>query len=174
MSEPVPPPPPPPPAPPGRPFSGEPRPAPRGCSRPLFFGCTAILVLLGVAAIVFVAKAKDQLSWTMRQLQQQVVAAMPADVTPAERQRLEHGFDAALKGIAEGRVESPALFALQRQLSNAAEKSQRKELTRDDVLDLLSALERVGGLLPAEPLGPEATEAPAAEPAAPTGDPPTP
>jgi hypothetical protein len=163
MSEPVPPPPPSaPPPPPGRPFTGAPRPAPRGCSRPLFVGCAALLVLLGIAAIVFVAKAKDLLGWTMRQLEQQVVASMPAEVTAAERARLERGFDAALARIAEGRVESPALFALQRQLSNAAEKSQRKELTRDDILDLLSALERVGGLLEDES-GEAAGAAPAAD-----------
>lgn len=158
--------PPPPPAPTGRPFTGEPRPAPRGCSRPLLVGCGALIVLLGIAAIVFVAKAKDLLAWTMGELEQQVVAAMPDDVTAPEQARLERGFDAALGRIREGQVEPPALFALQRQLSNAAEKSQKKTLTRDDVLDLLSALERVGGLLPpdtGEPL-PEESPAPAEEP----------
>jgi hypothetical protein len=63
--------------------------------------------------------------------------------------------------IRAGEVEVPALKALQAQLTAAAEKAPRQQLTREDVLDLLSALERVGGLLPATD----------AEPAAPPGEP---
>ena len=60
------------------------------------------------------------------------------------------------------------MTALQRQLQQAAEKAPGKKLTRDDVLDLLSALERVGGLLPpageaGEPGPPPAEAAPAVE-----------
>ena len=176
MTEPeLPPPPPsaPPPIVPGRPFTGEPRRAPSGCSRPLLFGCGGIVVLLGIAAIVFVIKAKDLLAWTMRELEQQVVAAWPADASADERARLDRGFAAALDKIKQGDVEPPALFALQRQLSKAAEKSQQRKLTRDDVLDLLSALERVGGLLTPDsdelPAPPAAEPAPAESSAAPPG-----
>jgi hypothetical protein len=141
--------PPPPPAAPPRPFSGEPKPlAGGGCGRPLLVGCGILVVLLGIAAIVFVAKAKDLLAWTMRELEEQVVASLPEEVTAEERARLDRGFERSLERIYAGEVEPPALYALQRQLMNAAEKSQAKTLTRDDVLDLLSALERVGGLLP--------------------------
>lgn len=155
MSEPTIPPPSPPAA--GRPFTGEPRPVRMsGCGRPALIGCGVVVVLLGVAAIVLVAKAKDLLAWTMGELQEQVMAALPEDVTAAERSRLDRGFDAALERIYAGEVEPPALYALQRQLMNAAEKSQAKTLTRDDALDLLSALERVGGLLPANAGEPEA------------------
>jgi len=119
-----------------------------GCGRPALIGCGILVVLLGIAGIVLIAKAKDLLGWTMRQLQAQVVAQLPDDVTADERARLDRGFKAALEKIGAGEVQPPALAALQRQLMNAAEKSQAKTLTRDDVLDLLSALERVGGLLP--------------------------
>jgi hypothetical protein len=145
----IPPPPPAPPPVPGRPFTGEPRALPTGgCSRPVLVGCGAVIVLLGIAGIVFVAKAKDILAYAMRELHEQVTSALPAEVTAAERRRLDRGFDAALERINAGQVEPPALYALQRQLMSAAEKSQSKSLTHDDVLDLLSALERVGGLLP--------------------------
>jgi len=137
-------------APPGLPFTGEPRPAPGGCSRPLLVGCGVLTVLLGIAAIVFVAKAKDLLAWTMRELEESVVAALPSDLTAEERRRLDRGFEAAVERIQSGQVEPPALFALQRQLTHAAERAQQKRLTRDDALDLLSALERVAGLLPAD------------------------
>jgi len=158
---------------PGRPYSGQPRALPGGgCGRPLLIGCGVVAVLLGVAGIIFVAKAKDLLAWTMKQLQTEVVAALPADVTADERARLDRGFDAAMQKIRDGQVEPPALFALQRQLSHAAEVSQQRKLTRDDVLDLLSALERVGGLLepsgeaPAEPEAPPATPSPGVQPQA--------
>lgn len=156
MNEIPPPPTSPPPAPPPRPFSGEPRPVGGGgCGRPLLVGCGVVIVLLGIAGIVFVAKAKDILAYAMRELHEQVTAALPAEVTADERARLDRGFDAALARIGEGKVETPALYALQRQLMKAAERSQSRELTHDDVLDLLSALERVGGLLepPAEAEG---------------------
>ncbi len=110
-------------------------------------------MLFGIVAIVFVAKAKDLLSWTLRQVQEQVVEALPSDVTSEERARLDRGFEAATAKIQAGQIETPALYALQTQLTSAAEKSQRRALTRDDVLDLLSALERVGGLLPAPGAG---------------------
>lgn len=143
-----------------RPFTGEPRAVGGGgCGRPLLIGCGILVVLLGVAAIVFVAKAKDLLAWTMRELQQQVVAALPDDVTADERARLDRGFERSLERIYAGQVEPPALYALQRQLMNAAEKSQEKTLTRDDALDLLSALERVGGLLPADDAAPQPDDA---------------
>jgi len=165
MNETPPPPPAPPPTPP-RPFTGEPRAlATGGCSRPLLIGCGALVVLLGIAGIVFVAKAKDILAFAMRELHQQVTSALPAEVTAEERRRLDRGFEAALERIYAGQVETPALYALQRQLMRAAEKSQSKSLTHDDVLDLLSALERVGGLLPAESDAPAAAEPDAAPPA---------
>jgi len=110
-----------------------------------------VLVLLGIAAIVFVVKAKDLLAWGMERIEAQVMATLPEDVTPEERVRLERGFDVALQKISLGEVEPPALNALQKQLVQAAEKSSEGKLTRDDALDLLSALERVGGLLEPEP-----------------------
>jgi len=140
-----------------------------GCGRPALIGCGILVVLLGIAAIVFVAKAKDLLGWTMKQLQAQVMAQLPDDVSAAERTRLDRGFAAALAKISAGEVQPPALAALQRQLMNAAEKSQKKQLTREDVLDLLSALERVGGLLP--PDEPSSDDPPAEEPPEPADGP---
>lgn len=122
-------------------------------------GCTAMLVLLGIAAIVFVVKAGAIFGWTMNQLREQVVANLPADVTPEERERLERGFAAAVERVRSGEVELPALKAMQLQLQSASTRAPRGELTREDVLDLLSTLERVGGLLPP----PDAGEAPPGE-----------
>jgi hypothetical protein len=153
-----------------RPFSPAPRRAPGRGARPLWIGCGVLLALLGVAAIVFVVKAKDLLAWTMGELRTQVTAALPPEVTVEERARLQRGFDAAVEKIKRGEVEMPALKALQLQLTNAAEKAPRGQLSHDDVLDLLSALERVGGLL--QPDGEPAPEAPPAAPPAGAAPPP--
>jgi len=163
MSEPPIPPDSPSPIEPGRPFTGQPKPAPAGCSRPLLIGCGVVIVLLGLAAIVFIVKAPDLFAWGLGSLREGIVAKLPDDLTDAERARLDRGFDAVAERVKGGEaVEPPALKALQRQLVSATEKANAGELTRDDVLDLLSALERVGGLLPEEK-SPEASP-PAAEP----------
>lgn len=135
---------------PARPFEPAPRKGPAGCAKPLWIGCGALLLLLGIGAIVFVVKSKDILAWGMERIETEVMAALPSDVTAEERGRLERGFDAALEAVGRGEVEPPALNALQKQLVNAAEKASSRELSRDDALDLLSALERVAGLLPGE------------------------
>ena len=128
-----------------------------------------LAALLGVAAIVLMFYAKDILVWTIREVQSEVMSSkLPPEVTAEEKARLESGFAAAIANIREGKVEPPALTALQRQLTRAAQKAPTGKLTHDDVLDLLSALERVGGLLrPDEP-------APPPEPAAPATGPPQP
>ncbi len=146
-----------------RPFAPEARQAPGGCGRPALIGCGVLVLLIGIASIAFVVKAKDLLAWLMTKIETQVVEALPADVTDGERARLVHGFAAAKEQIRQGNVEMPALKALQLQLQKASEKAPKKELSRDDVLDLLSALERVGGLLPADQPVPDAGE-PAAAP----------
>ena len=83
------------------------------------------------------------------------MAALTGDTADPER-----AFAAAMSNIRDGQIEPPALKALQTQLTRAAEKAPKKELTRDDVLDLLSALERVGGLLPADEPRPQDAAAP--------------
>ncbi len=126
-------------------------------------GCTALLVLLGIAAIVFVMRAGSLFAWTMEKLHEQVIANLPADVTAEERERLDRGFEAAVAKVREGDVEMPALKAMQLQLQEATARAPRGQLTRDNVLDLLSTLERVGGLLP--PVDEAVPEAGAAPPA---------
>lgn len=151
MSEPPNPPETPSPVEPGRPFTGQPKPTPAGCSRPLLIGCGVFVVLLGIAAIVFVAKSRDLFAWGIGSLRESIVANLPDDLTEEERERLDRGFEAVVQRVTGGEpVAPPALKALQRQLVSATEKANDQELTREDVLDLLSALERVGGLLPEE------------------------
>jgi hypothetical protein len=165
-----------------RPFEAQPRRSAPGCGRVSLIGCGVATALLGVAAIVLMFYAKDILVWTIHEIQSEVMAKLPPDVTVEERARLDRGFAAAIDHIRTGKFEAPALTALQRQLTMAAKKAPAGTLTHDDVLDLLSALERVGGLLrpdestpPGPPVsGPENRPPPAEGTAPPSAAPPSP
>ena len=87
---------------PGRPSAG-------GASRarPLLIGCGALLVLLGIAAIVLVAKRAEFVGWMFQKLEAQILAKLPEEgtpeeVTPEERKQLDQAFDAAAEAIGSG------------------------------------------------------------------------
>lgn len=154
--------PPPPPTP--RPFESQPRSAPGGCGTPLLIGCGVLAILLGVGAIVFVVKAKSLLAFTMEKLQQQVVANLPAEITAAERDRLETAFAAAIARVRGGEIDPGLLQAMQSKLVAAAERAPRSALSAADVAALTESLEQFATGATVTPPGPEATPAPAATP----------
>lgn len=141
---------------PPRPFDDAPRATPGGCGRPVLIGCGLAAILLGIGAIVFVLKAKSLLIYTMEQLKGQVVAAMPAEVTDAERARLDSAFAAAAARIRTGEIDPAALQSLQGKLMAVAEKAPRRAVSREDVLELTEALDRFGSGPAAEPAAPPA------------------
>lgn len=123
---------------------------PSGCSRPLLVGCGVAFLLLGIAAVVFLFQAKNLLAWTLGKMQSEIVGALPAEVTPEERQRLDSAFAAAAEAVRAGKLEPVALQKLQAKLMSLGEKAPRRQITRQDVLDLTETLEAVAGK-PAEP-----------------------
>jgi hypothetical protein len=143
--------PPTPPSTPASPFHpGRPRSA-GGASRarPLLIGCGALLVLLGIAAVILVAKRADLVGWLYQKLEAQIVAKLPEDVTPEERQRLVQAFDAAAETIGSG---TPDLAKADQLNSELLELSQAdRKITREDVLKLTRDLEDVAGKNQAEP-----------------------
>ena len=157
----------------GRP-PGQPAPAAGrgGCGKPVMFGCAALLVLLGIGAIVFIANAARfsgwLLSWSLGNLEKQVMAGLPQDVTPAERERLRAAFGSALGAIRAGRYDPQRLPGMQSEIMEIA-RNQGK-VTRQDVLDLTKALEDIaaGAPHPAPPGGePEHGTAPPSQGSAP-------
>lgn len=137
-----------PPSTPASPFHpGQPR-TPGGPSRtrPLLIGCGALLVLLGIAAIVLVVKMPDLVQWVFHRLEQQVLAQLPPDLTPEERQRLDHAFDAAAEAIGENKADPNKAQALNAQLMEFGRPGRR--ITREDALKLLRALEETAGIQP--------------------------
>ena len=156
MSEPTPPPAAP------QPFASAPiEPRGGGCGKPAFVGCGVALAVLGVVGVLFLLKAKDLLVWSLEKAKTGITANLPADVTPADRERFETAFAAAASKIRAGEMDPAALQRLQRRLMQAVQKPQG-QLTREEFLALTSAFEQLGGLAP--PVG-EPAPAPAARPA---------
>jgi hypothetical protein len=130
------------PAPHAKPFAPEKIAGGGGCQKPLLVGCGLLALLLGIAAVVFVVKAKDVLAYAMNQLRAEVEAHLPEDAPESERQRLESGFDVALARIRSGELEPAALQELQKKLTAAASASATRRLTREELTGLIAALEK--------------------------------
>jgi len=151
------------------PAPGSPR---RGCSKPVVVGCAAVLLVGALAALGGLYYLATHLSSILRhsfaQMEEQVTANLPADVTPAERQRLHDAFAAAAAAAAHPDKMDPfKLQQLQSQVFAVARKG--KDLTRQDVLSLTQVLEDLGGKTPGPPpapAAPPASASPASPPAA--------
>jgi hypothetical protein len=115
----------------------------------LLIGCGALLVLLGIAAVALVAKRAEFMGWMFDKLEAQVVAKLPEDVTPEERQRLDQAFDAAADAIGSGKADPAKAEQLNPVLLDVAQGGRK--ITREDVLKLTRALEEVAGKKQAEP-----------------------
>ena len=128
---------------------GRPRAAGGGSAkRPLLIGCGVLLVLLGIAAIVLVAKRAELAGWLYQKLEAQIVAKLPEDVTPEERQRLSQAFDSAAAAIGAGTVDLAKADRLHSDLLELAQAG--RPITREEVLDLTRQLEEVAGKNQAE------------------------
>src|SRR5262245_51172507 len=73
-----------------------PRPARSGCGRAALIGCGALIVVVGICAIVFFMNAQrfagKMLTWSFSKLEQQISANMAPDVPQEERERLHTAF----------------------------------------------------------------------------------
>jgi len=120
----------------------------RGCSKPLFIGCGALLVLLGICAIVFVVKAPALFEWWLRVVEQKVMTVVPDDVTPDERAALQKGF-ADLGGVFRhgGQPDAHYLQPFQSKLMQIVGKP-KGQVTRQEILDLTRILEQTAGKKP--------------------------
>jgi len=157
--------------PPQRPFAAEPAAPPGGCGKPLLIGCGLLAILLGIGAVVFVVKAKSLLAFALDKLQAEVVAKLPEDVTPAERERLDTAFTATLQRIRTGQIDPEALQRLQTRLVAAANSASQDKLSRDEVLELTKALEGFAAIELDQPDAPAGEGEPPEEGGEPAGPP---
>ncbi|MCP4202989.1 MAG: hypothetical protein GY769_13785 [bacterium] len=122
----------------------EPEPADLGgCGKPVVIGCLAVLVLLAIGFVVFLAKARNMLDWALLQYQTAVVANLAEEVTVEERERLVSAFEDARAAIRENRMEPSALQKLQRFMSSPPKPDQ--PITPDTVRELSEVLESLAG-----------------------------
>jgi len=130
-----------------------------GCGKPALIGCGVLALAALVALVVLVVKAESLLEWSLTQYQEALVANLPEDVTVAERERLEVGFEAVLGALRRGDLDPRALPDLQRVLIRTSARVD--QLERRDILELVVALETAAGIEPpaAEPSQPPDSEA---------------
>ena len=114
-----------------------------GCGKPAVIGCLVLLVLVGLGLGVLVWKARDLLGFAIGEYQAAVMAALPEDLRESERQRLERAFDRALAAIEGGDMNPAGLQKLQRALASPPRPGE--VLEREEVIDLIEALETIAG-----------------------------
>ncbi len=129
----------------GEPFSPQgPRPRWAGGSRRALIGCGALILLLGIGSMVFLLKAKDIFGWMMGELEAEIEESLPANITEQERTELSRAFDAAIETVQEDRVSPEGLRDLQGMFRDAL-GDEPKRLSREEVQELIEALDRVSG-----------------------------
>lgn len=134
------------PPPPPSPFNPAPQPAvPQrsGCSKPVIIGCV-VAFLIGAVAVLgglyYIGTHADALlKWSFRQMENGLVAQLPKDVTPAEKERLQKAFADVREGLERGTIKPEELQTVNFQIMGVARKG--KDLSRQDILDLTKALE---------------------------------
>jgi len=150
-----------------QPFASAPiEPRAGGCGKPVFVGCGVVLVVLGIAGVLFVVKAKDLLVWSLDKAKGGITAKLAPDVTAADRERFETAFAAAASNIKAGKMDPAALQRLQRRLMQAVDP-QGGQVSREEFLALTGAFEELGGLAPTgvpEPAAPPPLAEPAPQP----------
>ncbi|HVS04418.1 MAG TPA: hypothetical protein VMT16_16770 [Thermoanaerobaculia bacterium] len=127
-----------------QPFGSEPRPlTPSGCSRNSVIGCGVLVVLLGVAAVLLLARSNEVMVWVLEKLETRVEEKLPEDLPAADRARLAAAFQRLYRAIESGEVDPAALQRLQRELLDLAQADRR--LTVEEVRDLTVSLEAAAG-----------------------------
>jgi hypothetical protein len=162
MTEPLPPLPPLP-----EPFAPAPRPLRSpGCGRGALIGCGVLIALFGVAAVGLSMRFDRVLVWMYKQIETSIAARLPADITPAERDRFKAAFEDLYASIGAGKLDPVSLQDLQGELLGIV-GGVDSGLTREQVQRLTEAVEKAAGkgekpggapgALPTLPLAPTAT-----------------
>jgi len=114
-----------------------------GCGKPLLLGCGVLFLLLGIAGVALLFKAKDLLSWSLGNMGPAVVGNVAAEVTPEEVERFKTALAAARGRIEAGQIDAQSLQRVQSRLM-AAMSGGKGKLDRQQLLDLTLALEGLG------------------------------
>jgi hypothetical protein len=121
-----------------------------GCGTPVMIGCGVLLVLLGIAAVVFVLNAGRFLGTMYEFMGKEAVKNLPEDIPAADRARLEAAFAAIAEGARDGTLDGRRVMGAQQDLQELVETPQ-DEVTVEQVRELAESLERAAGMEPGEP-----------------------
>jgi hypothetical protein len=80
----------------------------------------------------------------MGELEAEIEESLPANITEQERTELSRAFDAAIEAVQEDRVSPEGLRDLQGMFRDAL-GDEPKRLSREEVRELIEALDRVSG-----------------------------
>ena len=157
------------PPPPASPFNPVPRPVPPqgggGCSKPLVVGCIVGILVVAIAVLgglYYVGThAVALLQWSLRQMETNLLAQLPKDVTPQEKADLQQAFADVRTAIQDGKVPPERLQPLQFKIIEITRKGS--SVTRQDVVEFTHSLQEVVG----KPAG-TPTPAPMASPPVPS------
>jgi hypothetical protein len=138
-----------------------------GCSKPLLIGCGLVFLLLGVGVVVLIFEAHNLVGWWFHKIEATFEPRLPADLAPAERQRLHQAFEAAASAATAGQVDIGSMQPFQHKIMALADPQVR--ISHQDVRELTQALELLAG----KPGGPRPPPPPPA-PAPPPSQPPRP
>jgi hypothetical protein len=144
-----------------QPFAPSPRPlrSSAGCGRGALVGCGVLVALFGIGAVALSFRADAIMVWLFGEIEKRIEARLPADLTPAERERFDEAFAGLYRSLEMKRVRPAAMQELQGRLMEVAGRVDRG-LTREQVLELTTAVERAASGVPAgEPATPTATPA---------------
>jgi hypothetical protein len=126
----------------------------------LVIGCVVVFLVVAVGVLVGLyylgTHAKEVLQWSFQKMEDGLLAQLPADVTPEEKERFQKAFADVRQGLKDGTIQAEDLQGLNYQIMGVARKG--KNVTRQDILDLTKALEEV-----THPEGGGGEETPAAE-----------
>lgn len=139
-------------------FTGLPEPAPAGspklssslgggrrAGRVALVGCGVALLLVGVAAVVFLLQADDFVGWVFGSVEETLIERLPPDLPDAERERLEEAFADAVARLGSGEGDPEAMRRLQAELTAVVRASGDRPLTREEVAEITAVLEAVAG-----------------------------
>jgi len=139
-----------------------------GCSKPLLIGCGLVLLLLVAGVVVIRIEAPAIIRWTFRLAESSLAPRLPADATPAERQRLHQAFEAAGRAVGTEQTDLPNLQRVQREIM--ALSGSQSPLTHKQVRELTEALESLARKPGAPVRAPAPAPAPDQPQRSPSGD----
>ncbi len=128
--------------------TGASRRARRGCLITGLVGCGLIVLLFFGGLLVLYTQADEMFAFILDFAETRILAELPDDVSPEERQRLERAFDSVLEHYRSRAATGADTRRLRMALTDAFGRVERGLFDRDDLRRLIDRLERIAAADP--------------------------